>query len=52
MISGVLRSCQIQSEIHSKKKSASEHGLLELQIVTNRGLYLVLGRTKYYLEGP
>ena len=36
----------IKITIHSKKKSASEHLFLVLQVVTNRGLYSVPGRTK------
>ena len=32
--------------IHSKKKSTSEHLFLVLQVVTNRRLYSVPGRTK------
>ena len=38
--------------IHSKKKSTPEHLFLVLQVVTNRGLHSVPGRTKWYLEGP
>ena len=38
--------------IHSKKKSTSKHLFLVLQLVTNRGLYSVPGRTKWYLEAP
>ena len=33
-------------QIHCKKKSTSEHLFLVLQVVTNRGLYSVPGRTK------
>ena len=35
------------------KKSTSKHlFFFVLQLVTNRGLYSVPGRTKQYLEGP
>ena len=38
--------------LHSKKKSISKHLFLVLWLVTNRGLYLIPGRTKWYLEAP
>ena len=37
---------------HSKKKSTSKNLFLVLQNVTNRGVYSVPGRTKWYLEAP
>ena len=35
-----------------KEKSTSKHLFLVLQLVTNRGLYSVPGRTKWYPEAP
>ena len=37
--------------LHSMKKEYFQAPFLVLQIVTNRGLYSVPGRTKWYLEG-
>ena len=40
-----------QEPVHSKKKKLSKHLFLVLQLVTNRGLYSVAGRTKWNSDG-
>ena len=42
----------LSTEEYAVRKKYFQAPYLVLQIVTNRGLYSVPGRTKWYLEGP
>ena len=42
----------ISYQLHSKKKKYFQTTFLVLQLVTNKGLVSVLGRTNLYFEGP
>ena len=47
-----MRTASLNHTPHSKNKKFYQEPFLVLQLVTNRGLVSVTGRTNQYLEGP